>query len=247
MNNFGSMCDDHGISTYVNTKMELPAKRETILHFFDSIQKTFPELTDFECRENGDFVLEEDRERGNYRWISLERHRFCSGYVNPPELEDADKQNERVLEVAPFHLDFSPLDCESLDVVFTFNFLYNGNHDAVVAEALGLGTQLGSLMQMPGTKVLDYKPMVTLALEENCRLQCQLNVETRTNTFQVRTGQFPEAPISVFFTVRQYWGRQPAANFVEAYRLQRKLGQELVENHIIPTVIKPLGETIANQ
>jgi hypothetical protein len=246
MNEFGSLSDDFGVSVYVNTKMELPEKRETVLHFFDSLQKNFPDLTDFETRENGDFVLEEDRDKGSYRWVSLERQRFCSGYVNPPDLAAADRQNERVLETAPFHLDFSPLDCESLDVLFTFNFLYTGNHDEVVAEALGLNTTLESVLQMPGSKVLDYKPTVTLALDEHCRLQCQLSVETRSTTYQVRTNQFAEAPISVYFTVRQYWGRQKQS-FVESYRQQRKVAGDLVEQHVIPAVLKPLSERIANQ
>jgi len=246
MNEYGSISDDFGVSVYVNTKMELPDKRETILHFFDSLKKNFPELTDFETRENGDFFLEEDRDNGSYRWVSLERHRFCSGFVNPADLAAADKQNERVLEVAPFHLDFSPLDCESLDVLFTFNFLYTGNHDEVVAEALGLNTTLESVLQMPEAKVLDYKPTLTMALDDACRMQCQLSVETRTNTYQVRTNQFTEAPISVYFTVRQYWGRQ-TLTFVDSYHKQRKLAAELVDQHIIPAVLKPLSETIANK
>ena len=84
-----------------------------------------------------------------------------------------------------------------------------------------------------------------LALDDNCRLQCRLSIETRTNAFQVRTGQYPEAPISVYFTVRQYWGRQPFKNFVDSYRNQRKTAQELVDNHIIPGVVRPLAQAIA--
>ena len=175
------------------------------------------------------------------------RHRFCSGYVNPPSLEAADTQNERILEVAPFHLDFSALDCESLDVLFTFNFLYSGNHDAVVAESLGLNTTLDAFLNMPDAKVIDYKPTLTIALDEPCRLQCQMNIETRTNTFQVRTNNFPELPISVYFTVRQYWGRQGNTSFIESYRNQRKIAQELVDAHVIPAILKPLSETIANR
>jgi hypothetical protein len=204
-------------------------------------------MTDFDSRESGDFVLEQDREQGQYRWITLERHRICSGYVNPPSFDDVDRQNEIVLEMAPYHLDFSPLDCELLDVAFTFNFVYGGNHDEVVAEALGLNTTLESLLQLPGSKVLEYKPLITLALEDGCRLQCLLSVETRTNTYQVRTGQYPETPISVFFTVRQYWGRQGSMSLAESYRTQRQTAQEMVERHVIPAVLKPLSETIANK
>ncbi len=245
MNPYSSLCDDFGVYVYLNTKMELPSGRETVLHFFDSLQKTFPQMTDFDRRETGEFVLEEDREKGSYRWVTLESQRICTGFVNPPSLEDADTQHERVLELAPYHLDFIALDCEAMDVLFAFDFVFTGNHDEVVAEALGLNTTLESLLQMPGSRVINYEPSLMLALDEACRLQCRLSIETRTNAFQVRTGQFPESPISVYFTVRQYWGRQPFKTFAESYQNQRKICQELVDNHIIPAVVRPLAQTIA--
>lgn len=247
MSEYSSICDDFGLSTYANTKMEFPNKRESVLHFFGALQKAFPELTDFDARGSGEFHLEQDRELGTYRWVGLERNRICSGYVNPPSFEAVDKQNEFVLESAPYHLDLPSLDLAMLDVSFTFNFLYAGNHDEVVAEALGLNTTLEPLLRMPGGKVLDYKPSVTLALEEDCRLQGLLSVETRTNTYQVRTGTFPEAPITVFFTVRQYWGRQGEMTLVESYREQRRVAQDLIDRHVVPQILKPLGETIASK
>jgi hypothetical protein len=245
MNPYGTLCDDFGVYVYLNTKMELPSNRETVLHFFDSLQKSFPQMTDFDCRENGEFVLEEDREQGSYRWVTLESRRICTGHVNPPTLEAADTQHERVLELAPYHLDFSAIDCEAMDVMFAFDFLYTGNHDEVVAEALGLNTTLENLLQLPGSRVINYEPSLMVSLDEGCRLQCRLGIETRTNAYQVRTGQFQEAPISVYFTVRQYWGRQPYKTYGESYRNQRKICQELVDSHIIPAVVKPLAETIA--
>jgi hypothetical protein len=246
MNPYSSLvCDDFGVYTYMNTKMELPTRRETVLHFFDSLQKIFPQMTDFDTRESGEYVLEEDREQGSYRWVTLESQRFCSGYVNPPSLELADAQHERVLELAPAHLDFGPLDCEALDVVFAFDLTFSGNHDEVIAEALGVHTTLEPLLQLPGARILNYEPALMLSLDEGCRLQCRLNVESRTNPYQVRTGHFPEAPISVYFTVRQYWGRQPYKNFIESYRNQRKVCQEMVDNQIIPAVIRPLAQAIA--
>jgi hypothetical protein len=245
MNPYSSLCDDFGIYVYLNAKMELPSNRETVLHFFDSLQKTFPEMTDFECRENGGYVLEEDREKGSYRWVTLESQRLCTGFVNPPSLEDADTQHQRLLEVAPYHLDFSGLDCEAMDVVFAFDFVFSGNHDEVVAEALGLNSVLESLIQAPGHRVINYEPSLMLSLDEACRLQCRLGIETRTTAYQIRTGQFPEAPISVYFTVRQYWGRQPVKTFNESYHNQRRLCQELVDSHIIPGVIRPLAQAIA--
>ncbi len=245
MNPYSSLCDDFGVYVYVNTKMNLPSGRETILHFFDRLRKTMPTMTDFDCRENGEFVLEEDREQGSYRWVTLEQRRLCSGYVNPPALENADALHELVLESAPYHLDFNPLDCEAVDVLFAFDFLYSGNHDEVVAEALGLNTTLENLLQMPGSRVINYEPSLMLALDESCRLQCRMSIETRTNAYQIRTGQFPEAPISVYFTVRQYWGRQPYKTFVDSYQNQRRICQDLVDNQIIPAIVRPLAQTIA--
>jgi len=245
MNPYSSLCDDFGVYVYVNTKMDLPSGRETVLHFFDRLRKAYPTMTDFDRRENGEFVLEEDREQGSYRWVTIENRRLCIGYVNPPELDDADRINEMVLESAPYHLDCGPLDCEALDVLFAFDFMYTGNHDEVVAEALGMNTTLESVLQLPGTRVLNYEPSLMLALEDSCRLQCRLSIETRTNAYQIRTGQFPEAPISVYFTVRQYWGRSGYKNFLESYKNQRKHCQELVDNHIIPAVVRPLAQTIA--
>ena len=102
-------------------------------------------------------------------------------------------------------------------------------------------------MDMPGARVLNYEPSLMLTLDEACRLQCRLNIETRTNAFQLRTGQFPEAPISVYFTVRQYWGRQGAKSFGESYQHQRKTCQDLVDSHIIPAIVRPLAQTIAEK
>src|SRR5262245_8230212 len=245
MNPYSSLCDDFGVYAYVNTKLERSANRDTILHFFEGLRKKFPQLVDFDCREGGEYVLEEEREQGSYRWAALEPRRISRGYVNPPTLEDADALHEHVLDLIPYYLsDFSSLDCEAMDVLFTFDFLFSGNHDEVVAEALGLNTTLENVLQISGSKVMNYEPSLMLALDESCRLQCRLSIETRTCAYQIRTGQFPEAPISVYFTVRQFWGRQPFKNYVESYRNQRKIIQELIDNHIVPAVIRPLAQTI---
>jgi hypothetical protein len=245
MNPYSSLCDDFGVYAYLNTKMDLPQGRETVLHFFDSLQKSYPKMTDFERRESGEFVLEEDREQGSYRWVTLDGRRLSSGYVNPPELNDADTQHLRVLELAPYHLDFSALDIEALDTLFVFDFSYAGNHDEVVAEALGVGGPLEQLLQMPDSKVLNFEPTIMLALDEACRLQSRLSIETRTNAYQVRTGQFPDAPISIYFTIRQYWGRQPYKTLAESYENQRRICQELVDSHVVPNIVRPLAQTIS--
>ena len=245
MNSYASLCDDFGVSTYVHGKLEMPTGRETVLHFFEAVQKAFPKMTEFEKRADDEYMLEEDRESGNYRWASLDRRRLCAGFVNPPSLDDADVHNERILEIAPYHLDVGGMQTESMDVLYYFDFLYQGNHDEVVAEALTHGTPLEGLIQIPASRVLHYQPTMMLALDEGCQLQARLSVETRTNAYQVRTNSFPESPVTVYFTVRQFWGKQPFKTFAESYHNQRRILDELVSTYVVPQVINPLAKAIS--
>jgi hypothetical protein len=247
MNRYVIDADDFYVNMNLNTEMELPGSRDTVLHYFEQMKKAFPTLSNFYTRENGDLVLEGDKEQESYRWLAIEPKRLCSGHVNPDVLEDAYRQHEMVLELAPHLLTISLLDCEALDVMYGFDFTYEGNHDAVVAEALGLGPALEGLLDVPGARVMNFEPSVTVALDEACRLQCRLTVETRTNAYQVRTGEFPEDQISLYFTVRQYWGTGPEQTYLESFRRQRQIGEEVVETLIIPRVVRPLARAIASR
>jgi hypothetical protein len=247
MNSYASLCDDFGVSTYVHGKLDMPTGRETVLHFFEAVQKAFPKMTEFEKRNDSEYMLEEERDSGSYRWSSLDQRRLCTGFVNPPALEDADAHNERVLEIAPYHLDIGGMQTESMDVLYYFDFLYQGNHDEVVAEALTTGTPLEGLIQIPAARVLHFQPTMMLALDEGCQLQARLSIETRTNAYQVRTNQFPEAPVTVYFTVRQFWGKQPFKTFVESYHNQRRVLDELVSTYVVPQVINPLAKAISTK
>jgi len=239
--------DDFYVNMNLNTEMELPTNRDTVLHYFEQMKKAFPDLRSFYTRENGDLVLEGDKEPGHYRWLAIEPRRLCSGHVNPQSVDDAYRQHELVLELAPHLLSISVLDCEALDVMYGFDFTYDGNHDEVVAEALGLGHAFAGLPDTPKARVVNFEPSVTLTLEDSCRLQCRLSVETRTNAYQIRTGDFPEDQISVYFTVRQYWGSGPEITYVESLRRQREIGEEIVQRTVVPRVVRPLAQVIASR
>ena len=245
MNSYASLCDDFGLSVYLQSKLEMPTNRETVLHFFEAVQKASPRMTEFEKRDGGEFMREEERDSGSYRWVSLDPRRLSLGFVNPPTLEEADEHSVRMLEMAPYHFDLSGLQAESMDVLYYFDFSYQGNHDEVVAEALASGTPLEGISQIPGGRVLNYQPSLMMALDESCQLQCRMSVETRSTAYQVRTGNFVEAPISVYFTVRQFWGKQPFKTFTDSYHNQRRLQDELVGQYLVPNVIAPLQKAIS--
>jgi hypothetical protein len=231
----------------LSTEMELPSGRETVLHFFERLQKKYPTMRKFYCREKRDFVLEEDKERGNYRWASVESRRVCSGQVNPPSLESALEQHRLVLELAPFMLSVSPLDCEALDILFAFDFTYRGNHNHLVAEALGLNPAMERMLDVPGSTVMNYEPSITLALDEECKSQVRLSIETRTNAFHVRTGDYPEEQISVYLTARQYGSLPHDTTHVQAMEQLARTCQELVDTYVVDQILQPLARTIATK
>jgi hypothetical protein len=246
MTSYAALCDDFGASSYLIGKVDMPTGRETVLHFFEAMQKQNPTMTEFEKRESGEYTLEEDRDSngGSYRWASLDTRRLCTGFVNPPTVEDADEHNLKVLDMAQYHLDLSSLQTDALDVLYYFDFLYQGNHDEVVAEALTVGGPLEGLTGIPGGRVLHFQPTVMIAVDEACQLQARLSIETRTSAYQVRTGNYPEAPISVYFTVRQFWAKSQYKSFAESYRNQRRLLDDLVGQYVIPNVLTPLAKAI---
>ena len=137
MTRYTAVADDFYINMNLSTEMELPQGRDTVLHYFERIQKKYPSMRKFYCRDKRDFVLEEDKDRSQYRWATVENRRLCSGQVNPATIEEAMEQHRLVLELAPFMLSVSPLDCEALDLLFGFDFTYRGNHNQLVAEAWG--------------------------------------------------------------------------------------------------------------
>jgi hypothetical protein len=247
MNRYICDADDFYVNVHLNTEMDLPSGRDTVLHFFEQMKKGFPELRNFYARENGDLVFEGDKDQETYRWLAIEPRRLCSGHTNPEALEEAYRQHELVLEMAPPLLTISLLDCEALDVMYGFDFNYDGNHDEVVAEALGVGSGLEGLFELPRARVVNYEPSVTFALTESCQLQCRLAIETRTSATQVRTRDYGEDQISVYFTVRQYWGSGPELTFLESFRRQRELGEEILQQAVIPRIVRPLAQVIASR
>ncbi|MCA9116180.1 MAG: hypothetical protein KDA79_13935 [Planctomycetaceae bacterium] len=245
MNVYGSLADDFYINLNLNTEMKLPDARETILDFFGRVQKSYPSMRNFYTRENGDFVLEEDKDQGHQRWISLEPRRICSGCINPQNIADSISQHQLVLQLVPYMLTVSPLDCEALDFMLGFDFNYRGNHDALVAEALGTGHALEPLMETAGGHVLNYEPSLTLALDESCRTQARLMIETRTNAYQVRRGDFPEDQITVYFTLRQYGSLSTETSFEAAFANLVSHSEDLMERYVIGNVLRPLAQAIA--
>ncbi len=245
MNRYSSLSDDFYVNMNLSTEMELPSGRESILQFFERLQKKYPTMRNFYCREKGDFILEEDKEQGHYRWSTVETRRLCSGQVNPATVEEALDQHRLVLELAPYMLSLSPIDCEAMDLLFGFDFTYRGNHNQLVAEALGVSPALEKLLEVPRSTIVNYEPNITLAVDESCKMQCRLNIETRTNAYQIRNGEFPEEQLSVYVTARRYGGLPPDTTFLEMLDRLSALCHEMIDHYVADNVLAPLARAIA--
>lgn len=242
---YGSLADDMYMNVNLATEMELPGHRETVLHFFECVRKKFPTMRKFHARDKRDYVLEEDKEQGRYRWVAVEPRRFCSGHVNPASIDDALDQHRFLLDLAPALLSMSPLDCEAIDVLFGFDFAFRGNHNALLAEALGPGPALESVGDVPGSKLINYEPSLTIAVDEECRTQVRVSTETRTNAFQVRTGEFAEEQLSVYVTARQYGSLEGGETYVGTVERLAQLAQDVIESCVVEQVLRPLARTIS--
>ncbi len=245
MNGYSALSDDYYVNMNLNTEMDLPQSRDTVLHFFEQVQKHYPSMHNFYGRERGELVLEEDKEQGSYRWATVETRRICSGQVNPSSIDDALAQHRMVLEQAPFSLSISPLDCESLNVMFGFDFTYRGNHNQLLVEALGLPPAFERISEIPGASVICNEPSIQLSLDDDCQVQCRLSVETRTSAYHVKTGEYPEEQLSVYLTARRYGSLAAGETFVSAMNRLADTCRELVDAHIIDHILRPLQETIA--
>ena len=245
MKRYDAHSDDYYVNMNLHTEMELPQQRETVLHYFEQLQKRYPQMRNFYTREKGEFVLEEEKDKPSYRWASIESRRVCSGQVNPASVDEAVQQHATVLDLAPFALAVSPLDCESLNVMFGFDFNFRGNHSQLLADALGVCPALEPLIAMPGSRILANEPVLQLALDEECRTQARVSFETRSTAYHVRMGEFPEEQLSVYVTARRYGSLEPGESFVASMRKLAAVCCDLLDNYVVENVLKPLQNTIA--
>jgi len=130
-------------------------------------------------------------------------------------------------------------------VLFGFNLDYTGNRDMVVAEALLSESPLACFLSEPGIKAIEYEPNIVFSLDEECCTQARLSIETRCSSYQVRTGQYEEEPISVYLTVRGYPAQGKVLDLQEAFSQQFKICEDFASQHVVPQIVQPIAHAIA--
>ena len=93
--------------------------------------------------------------------------------------------------------------------------------------------------------MISDEPSLTIALDDECRLQFRLSVESRTNAYHVRTGDFPEEQLSVYATARQYGSLSPDSTYVDTLGRLSGLCYEMIDKYVVEQVLQPLARTIS--
>lgn len=249
---FGSLADEFYTSTRLYMKLDLHLERTTVLHFFEQVKKAFPRMKRFRRRDDGCLILEEvSEDRSRRSWLRLDPAGLRFGHYAPQSEADLQRLADVVLECAPVYLSLSELDFDHMEVVYGFDLEYRGNHDQLVAETLWSDHPLaGFLLDDRASHIIDAQPYVGIALTQDCDVQAYAEIKSRTNSYEVRTGDYEPQPLSVYLTIRKYWGVGDNPNdtgLVETHHRMREMADNLAADKVVPILVNPLAQAIASR
>ena len=247
-NELSSLCDELYVDMCVNTELELPTQRDTILAFFERIGKQYPTMNSLSRRGQSEYYLESPQDTGQYRWVCIDTDRLASGMVNPVAFKDACAQHRFILELAPYMLSLSHLDIDSLDVTVAMDFDCADNHDEVISEALLSRSAFSCFMDMPQVRPVGLSPAAVFSLTDDCCTQARISVESRTSMYDPRKPREPsDQAISLSFTIRQYPPPSVRFDAVGSFENQCRLAETLMEEKIVSHFVRPLVSVIAQR
>lgn len=242
---FGALCTDFYINQKLALKMDMPAERETILHFFDHIRKAMPSMNRFR-RYEGELALESSRRDSEYKWLALRRTSIRSGHVNPQTMEEAYRFHRLLLEISPYHLTISPLDVDYLELMFGFDLECKENHDRIIYEALYEGTPMANLLAEgdEAGKILDVQPVFGQSLTEAGDLQAYFEVKTRPKSRRGSSRGYRNEPISIFLTLRKYGPIDDVNQLQTELDKLTRAADHLAGERLVPDLLTPIAQRI---
>jgi hypothetical protein len=245
---FGAFCDEFYVNTRLYLKLDLDPSRETLLHFMEQIRRAFPRMTRLRRRDDGGLVLDEEgREGHDRRYVRIDANALRFGNYRPTDADSINSFAGMVLRQAPYHLSLSDLDYDYMEVVFGFDLEYRGNHDELVAETIFPGHPLLNALNSDDQRVIDCQPFFGVTLTADCEKQIYLEVKGRTSTFEIRSGEYEAAPLSVYLTARRYWGLAADQDLLAVHRDLVATGEQYAAECAVPHLVQPLAAAIASR
>lgn len=269
---FEALCDEFFVGSRLHFKLDLCPTRESVLHLLEQVRRHFPGMARFRRREDGSVVLDEvepslaaatepgpdpsepdaspapaDAADGARRYFRIGNDSLKFGMHSPPSPDALQRYADVILRLSPAALTLSELDLDQIEVVFGFDLEYAGNHDALVWDTLLADSPLHTALRGERERVIDCQPTLGLALSEDCTLQAYIDIKSRTNTFEVRTGEYQPAVLGVYLAVRRFWSGGSLSNLASAHHEMLEVGQRLVGERVVPHVVHPLAAAIASR
>lgn len=242
---YAALCSSFYVDMKLGVRMDLPARRDTILDFFERIRKERPKLDRFR-RYRAEFALESPQSAGQQEWVAIRKTEIRSGYTDPTALTDAYALHRLVLSLSPFYLTINPLDVECVELVFGFELDASANHNQIVAEALLDGSPLAAMLDDHAWKPVDVQPIVAMTLADRPDLRAQVEVKTRTGSKEIRADRYREEPIAAQLILRRSLNLRDVTHLPDVLSDLARIGEKLVEDKMMPCVIQPLRQAIAS-
>ncbi len=254
---YGALCTDFIFETNLAVKMPLPSERDTVMHFFERIKKTFPSMDRFRKIKN-ELILETarhyDEETGEpteeglgfdtpYRYVSLRERMLRCSVVNPESIDDAIKQHDLILKTAPDFLGISPLDIDSFEMTFVFEMEAAGDHDEIVKNALFEGSPLAEALA--GVRVIELQPLFSFALSRDGRMQTSMAGETRRKSRRGSTSRYANEPLRVVLSLRRLAPFHNLEDLAKTLPAMFTSAEQLAQDRVIPHPITPIARQIA--
>lgn len=241
---FRALCSDFYVNLKLAVKMELPRGRETVLELFERVRRQFPAMNQFR-RYRDELALESPQTDSPHRWVAARTNSIRAGAVNPTDLSEAYAFHKLVLEVAPYYMSISPLDVDYTELLFGFDLMASGNHDAIVYEALLAGSPLGRLADAPPLQTIDCQPTLGVSIGRRGDIEAQFEVKTRTAQ-QSKDSDRPPEPISVYLTLRKMGSVIDLKDLASVFDRLAAAGEDLADSRVVPTFLIPLRDAIAS-
>ncbi len=245
---YRALCSDFYVNMKLGVRMELPRSREPVLELFERIRREYPRMASFR-RYKDELALESAPDDAPHRWMAIRANSVRTGVVNPDNDQDMHALHRTAAEVCPYYLSISPLDIESIELLYGFDLAAPGNHDEIVAAALLTGSPLAALLDAADARVHDCQPVLGLTLDDG-RIHAAIEVKTRSGKGdqpgERGAGHASGEPISLYVTVRSTAPITDLKTMVDRVDELGERGRTLVDALAIPNLLIPLRDEIAS-
>jgi hypothetical protein len=244
---YRALCTDFYVNMKLGLKLDLPRKREEVLEMFERVRRQYPAMRQFR-KYPEELALESDPVDASQQWIGIRSDSVRAGAINPAAASDAYDLHRHALETAPFYLGVSPLDVDHIELLYGFDLMAEGNHDAIVFDALLSGSALADALNIDGADRIECQPIVGFLLADSDQTEATFEVRTRGRHphRDGRAEEGPAEPISVYLTLRRYGPVESVDRLPGMLTSMSRRGEALCDERVVPRLVVPLRDAIGS-